>query len=244
MRALKIAVSAAMIGLVVDGAGASQYDFDYKNVNDMRKAYLICKLSNYQDGDCPDVWEKCHLYPLIDWDGDSKCRKPPRFTDKNDDAQKALRDGNDMASDGTVDDDGNAPDYTEASEEAYALEESTSMESDDPCASAADQSACNEALDADAEGVEAYETNTGSISDDETEAVQLAQESGQSAVATVVSTETTAAVTEDDLIVDDSYLDETGSYAGYSDYEAEYGLPSLDEEASDTETGSSEQVAP
>lgn len=237
MRAFKIAVSAAVVCLVFNVAHAGKYDFDYKRLNDMRKAFMMCKTSQYQDGECPDVWEKCHQHPLIDWDGDSKCQKAPKFTNKNDDAQEALRDGNDMAGDGTIDGDQSETetDYTAASTEAYALDESSTMQSEDPCAAAADQRACAEALVVDAGGVVAYEADAGAISEDKTVAAQLATESGQPAIATVLGVQTTTPVTEDDVVGDDSYLDETGSYEGYSDYAAEYGLPSLEEESAASE---------
>lgn len=168
--------------------------------------------------------------PMLDWDGDSKCRKPPRFTDKHEDAKQALRDGHDMSGDATIDgdQDPNAPDYTEGVDEAFALDEGSSMQSDDPCSMAADRRACAEALVVDAGGVVAYEADAGAISDDKNEAARLAARSRQPVIATVLGVETTEPLTDADLIEDDSYLDETGTYEGYSDYEKEYGIPPLD----------------
>jgi len=209
-------------------AAAGPYDFDYKGVNDMRKAYRICKLSNYQDGDCPKVWRKCQQPPLLDWDGDSKCRKPPHMTDKNEDAKKALRDGNSMR-DGTDP----APDYSQqAEDEAFVLDEGADANADS-CAMAADRAACDQALAYDTAGVDAYQETMGPIADDPEAAAAAAARAGQLTVVDriedyIAYSNGTQSVRETDLVEDNSYLDDAEYLERYADFEEAYGIPVLE----------------
>lgn len=44
---------------------ASEFDFDYNNKNDMRGAYFMCSTTGFTQGDCPKVYQKCWLPPMI-----------------------------------------------------------------------------------------------------------------------------------------------------------------------------------
>ena len=44
---------------------ASEFDFDYNDKNDMRGAYFMCSTTGFTQGDCPKVYQKCWLPPMI-----------------------------------------------------------------------------------------------------------------------------------------------------------------------------------
>jgi len=44
---------------------ASEFDFDYDDKNDMRGAYFMCSTTGFTQGDCPKVYQKCWLPPMI-----------------------------------------------------------------------------------------------------------------------------------------------------------------------------------
>lgn len=162
------------------------------------------------------------MYPMIDWDGDSKCRKPPRFTDKNADARQALADGNAQSGQAPI------PVPVTAQQDAQALDETTNNEN--PCTAAVDYAACSEALAHDEAGIETYEATEGVLADDPLQVAATAAQNGQVVVSSIVRTydDGTTVIEATDLIEDNSHLDAAGNSAEYTAYETEYGLPDME----------------
>lgn len=184
MKRYRVAVTAWTIALVTAVFGVSftvnaadPYSFDYKAKNDMRKAYRICGIYQFKRGDCPKVWEKCHLPPLLEWDGSSTCTHPPVFTNKRNDANKALQDGADRIGDG----DAQEAVAHDDSQTDDAVNRDESTDENNPCAGASDATQCNTAMEADRTADPAQYDRTLE------EGNQAATEAGQAPVVTALA---------------------------------------------------------
>lgn len=76
---------------------AGDYDFDWKDKNDMRGAWFLCAPTGFTLGDCPKVLTKCWLPPLIYFQPHkshfhvrTECVKLPNFFVSVDDIDDAL----------------------------------------------------------------------------------------------------------------------------------------------------------
>ena len=76
------------------------YSFSYKNKNDMRGAWLMCATTGFTEGDCPKVFERCWVPPMIYLKRSglkvrvkSHCTKLPNFVWNDSDTDQALKAG-------------------------------------------------------------------------------------------------------------------------------------------------------
>ena len=98
MKAMVI-VGALLLGISVS-ASAGEFDFDWKEKNDMRGAYTMCATTGFTQGDCPKVYQKCWLPPMIyrkKHKTKTYCVDAPNFTSSEDDKNRALDEGSKRA---------------------------------------------------------------------------------------------------------------------------------------------------
>ena len=75
---------------------ASEFDFDYNDKNDMRGAYFMCSTTGFTQGDCPKVYQKCWLPPMIyrkKHKTKTYCVDAPNFSVSDSDKDRYLDEG-------------------------------------------------------------------------------------------------------------------------------------------------------
>ncbi|OZY48690.1 hypothetical protein [Pseudomonas lundensis] len=75
---------------------ASEFDFDYNDKNDMRSAYFMCSTTGFTQGDCPKVYQKCWLPPMIyrkKHKTKTYCVDAPNFSVSDSDKDRYLDEG-------------------------------------------------------------------------------------------------------------------------------------------------------
>ncbi|MCF3195891.1 MULTISPECIES: hypothetical protein [Pseudomonas] len=75
---------------------ASEFDFDYDDKNDMRGAYFMCSTTGFTQGDCPKVYQKCWLPPMIyrkKHKTKTYCVDAPNFSVSDSDKDRYLDEG-------------------------------------------------------------------------------------------------------------------------------------------------------
>lgn len=75
---------------------ASEFDFDYNDKNDMRGAYFMCSTTGFTQGDCPKVYQKCWLPPMIyrkKHKTKTYCVDAPNFSVSDSDKDRYLNEG-------------------------------------------------------------------------------------------------------------------------------------------------------
>lgn len=75
---------------------ASEFDFDYNDKNDMRGAYFMCLTTGFTQGDCPKVYQKCWLPPMIyrkKHKTKTYCVDAPNFSVSDSDKDRYLDEG-------------------------------------------------------------------------------------------------------------------------------------------------------
>lgn len=91
MRTLTL-ISVLLTFGVATTAFAGDYDFDYGDKNKMRGAWKMCATKGFNGGDCPKVYQKCHVPPMIyHHHGHTKsyCTDEPSFGSSEEDNTKA-----------------------------------------------------------------------------------------------------------------------------------------------------------
>ena len=75
---------------------ASEFDFDYDDKNDMRGAYFMCSTTGFTQGDCPKVYQKGWLPPMIyrkKHKTKTYCVDAPNFSVSDSDKDRYLDEG-------------------------------------------------------------------------------------------------------------------------------------------------------
>lgn len=79
--------------LLSSGAWAAGYDFDWKNTNDMRGAWMMCATTGFTQGECPKVFTKCWQPPHIYKKKKkikTRCTGSPSFSSTEADGEAAI----------------------------------------------------------------------------------------------------------------------------------------------------------
>lgn len=73
-----------------------EFDFDWKDKNDMRGAWMMCSTTGFTEGDCPKVYTKCWQPPMI-YRKKKKiktyCTGAPNFSVSDSDVERYIEEG-------------------------------------------------------------------------------------------------------------------------------------------------------